>query len=59
MIGAIIGDIAGSRFEHHNIKTKDFELLMREQISSALIFTVEIYGAHLPIPTAIMHGCST
>lgn len=30
MIGAIIGDIAGSRFEHHNIKTKDFELLMRD-----------------------------
>lgn len=27
MIGAIIGDIAGSRFEWHNIKTKDFELL--------------------------------
>lgn len=30
MIGAIIGDIAGSRFEWHNIKTKDFELLMRD-----------------------------
>ena len=27
MIGAIIGDIAGSRFEFHNIKTKDFEFL--------------------------------
>lgn len=27
MLGAIIGDIAGSRFEWHNIKTKDFELL--------------------------------
>ena len=26
MIGAIIGDIVGSRFEWHNIKTKDFEL---------------------------------
>lgn len=26
MIGAITGDIAGSRFEWHNIKTKDFEL---------------------------------
>lgn len=30
MIGAIIGDIAGSRFEWHNIKTKEFELLMRD-----------------------------
>lgn len=26
MIGAIIGDIVGSRFEHHNCKSKDFEL---------------------------------
>ena len=26
MLGAIIGDIAGSRFERRNIKTKDFEL---------------------------------
>ena len=29
MIGAIIGDIVGSRFEWHNIKTKEFELLTR------------------------------
>ena len=27
MIGAIIGDIVGSRFEFNNIKTKDFELI--------------------------------
>lgn len=27
MLGAIIGDIAGSRFEWQNIKSKDFELL--------------------------------
>ena len=26
MIGAIIGDIVGSRFEWNNIKTKDFDL---------------------------------
>lgn len=26
MLGAIVGDIVGSRFEWHNIKTKDFEL---------------------------------
>lgn len=30
MIGAIIGDIVGSRFEFDNIKTKDFELFDRE-----------------------------
>ena len=27
MLGAIIGDIVGSRFEHNNIKSKDFDLL--------------------------------
>lgn len=27
MLGAIIGDLSGSRFEHNNIKTKDFDLL--------------------------------
>ena len=27
MIGAIIGDIAGSRFEWNNHRSKDFELL--------------------------------
>ena len=26
MLGAIIGDIVGSRFEWHNIKKKDFDL---------------------------------
>lgn len=27
MLGAIIGDIIGSRFEWNNIKTKEFELI--------------------------------
>ena len=27
MLGAIIGDIVGSRFEWHNIKTKEFQFL--------------------------------
>ena len=27
MLGAIIGDVVGSRFEFNNIKTKDFKLL--------------------------------
>ena len=30
MLGAIIGDIAGSRFEWYNHKSKDFELLTME-----------------------------
>ena len=28
MLGAIIGDIVGSIYEHNNIKTKDFPGLM-------------------------------
>lgn len=31
MIGAIIGDIVGSRFEWHNIKTKKFEFIDAEK----------------------------
>ena len=30
MIGVIIGDIVGSRFEYNNIKSKDFELFTDE-----------------------------
>ena len=30
MIGAILGDIAGSVYEFNNIKTKDFELFAKE-----------------------------
>lgn len=30
MIGAIIGDIAGSRFEWHNHRSKDFELVTKD-----------------------------
>ena len=31
MLGAIIGDIVGSRFERHNIKSKDFEFFSRSK----------------------------
>ena len=30
MLGAIIGDIRGSRFEFNNVKIKDFELFTEE-----------------------------
>jgi ADP-ribosylglycohydrolase len=30
MIGAIIGDIVGSRFEKKNLKSKDFELFTKQ-----------------------------
>ena len=50
MIGAIIGDIAGSTYEFHSIKTKDFPLfapgssytddsLMSIAVASALMQT--------------------
>ena len=29
MLGAIVGDIVGSRFEWNNQKTKDFELFVK------------------------------
>ena len=32
MIGAIIGDVVGSRFEFNNIKTKKFELISKESV---------------------------
>ena len=32
MIGAIIGDTVGSRFEFHNTNTKDFEFLHDAQL---------------------------
>ena len=31
MLGAIIGDIAGSRYEWNNIKTKEFDLLTKNE----------------------------
>ena len=31
MLGAIVGDIVGSRFEWNNIKTKDFDLFVKPQ----------------------------
>ena len=32
MIGAIIGDVVGSRFEFNNIKTKEFELITEKSV---------------------------
>ena len=29
ILGAIVGDVAGSRFEWHNLKSKEFELFTR------------------------------
>lgn len=32
MIGAIIGDVVGSRFEFNNIKTKEFDLIAKDSV---------------------------
>lgn len=46
MIGAIIGDIVGSRFEFNNIKTKEFELFTDEcSFTDDTICTVAIADA--------------
>ncbi len=51
MIGAIIGDIAGSRFEFNNYKKKDFELFSEEcHVTDDSILT-------LAVAKAIMETC--
>lgn len=48
MIGAIIGDIAGSRFEWHNIKMKEFELLTHKcQFTDDTVMSLAICDAIL------------
>lgn len=46
MLGAIIGDIVGSRFEWNNIKTKEFEFLTRESFfTDDSVMTIAIADA--------------
>ena len=46
MYGAIIGDIVGSRFEHNNIKTKDFELFHKNcSFTDDTVMTIAIAKA--------------
>ena len=46
MYGAIIGDIAGSRFEFNNIKTKDFELFHKNcRFTDDTVMTVAVAKA--------------
>ena len=43
MIGAIIGDVVGSRFEFNNIKTKKFELVTSEsEFTDDTVMTVAV-----------------
>ncbi|MCB9317285.1 MAG: ADP-ribosylglycohydrolase family protein [Lewinellaceae bacterium] len=48
MLGAIIGDIIGSRFEKHNIKSKQFELFTRgSKFTDDTVLTVAVADAIL------------
>ena len=43
MIGAIIGDVVGSRFEFNNIKKKDFELFANgTQFTDDTVMTIAV-----------------
>ena len=43
MIGAIIGDVVGSRFEFNNRKTKDFELITEEsELTDDTVLTIAV-----------------
>ena len=64
MLGALFGDIAGSRFERHNIKTKDFRLftdachptddsIMTLAIASALL---RCGGDYTDVASAAIHA---
>ena len=48
MLGAIVGDIVGSRFEYNNIKRKDFELLTEDCfVTDDTILTLAVCDALL------------
>ena len=48
MLGAIIGDIVGSRFERHNIKSKEFELFTSDcRLTDDSIMTLAVAQALL------------
>ena len=50
MLGAITGDIAGSRFEWNNIKTTDFELLNKRcSFTDDSVLTVAVVDALMKI----------
>ncbi len=45
-LGAIIGDVVGSRFEFHNLRSKDFELITKESnFTDDTIMTIAVMDA--------------
>lgn len=57
MLGAIAGDIIGSRFEWHNIKTKDFELFSpQSRFTDDTVLTIALADSllsHVPYPVKL------
>ncbi len=52
MIGAIIGDVVGSRFEFDNYKSKDFEMFDKEcDFTDDSVMTLAIAKALQPYET--------
>ena len=52
MIGAIVGDVVGSRFEFDNIKTKDFELITEEsRFTDDTVLTIAVMDW-------LLHACA-
>ena len=46
MFGAVVGDVVGSRFEWHNIKTKDFELITpKSKFTDDTVMTIAVADA--------------
>ena len=57
MIGAIIGDIVGSRFEFNNYKSKDFELFTDDcKVTDDSILTLAIAKAIMETEREIRHS---
>ena len=52
MLGAIIGDIVGSRFEADNHKSKEFDLFTQNSCPTAMVVTV--FGTII-IEASVMH----
>jgi ADP-ribosylglycohydrolase len=52
MIGAIIGDVVGLRFEFNNIKTKEFDLInVKSQFTDDTVLTIAVmdWALHAPV----------
>lgn len=57
MLGAIIGDIVGSRFEWHNIKTKEFNFFNdRCHVTDDSVMTLAVVAALMSSDSKDLRG---